>query len=187
MSDASMNDADDLAEGSGKGKKKKGKGSMGGAMVSGLVKILAIVAAIVGAILFIVVISVLTYRVMDKDSQKNILVTLADDVYKIPGNHDYADPIKVRGRTSDRSPRTFMIDVQLGYFPGDEKTVAELARRTPQLQDLLRQYFSSQRMENLTPEREDALKAELRNQVNNILSQGRVTDVIFTEKIIDFG
>jgi flagellar protein FliL len=102
-------------------------------------------------------------------------------------DYNYADPIKVRGRTADRSPHTFMIDMQLGYLPGDEKTAAELDRRQQQLLDLLRQYLSSQKVVNMTPEREDTLKAELRNQINNILTQGRVTDVIFTEKVVDFG
>ncbi|NIZ18496.1 flagellar basal body-associated FliL family protein [Entomospira culicis] len=184
MSDTNlMNDMDDVAEAGGK--KKKGRLSLGGSMAGGIIKILAFIAGIIGAILFIVVVSVITYNVMDKGAQTQALQD-ASEIYHPPGNHEYADVIKVRGRTSDRVGRTFMIDVRLGYRPGDEKTIAELARRTPQLQDLLRQFFSSQKVENLTPEREDALKAELRNQVNNILSQGQVTDVIFTEKIIDF-
>lgn len=78
-----------------------------------------------------------------------------------------------------------MIDVRLGYRPGDEDH-----RRTrsshPTATRPITPVLQLSKVENLTPEREDALKAELRNQVNNILSQGQVTDVIFTEKIIDF-
>jgi flagellar protein FliL len=188
MSEA-MDEMDESADGdSGKKKgKKKGKNSSGGMLASGLIKILVVVALIILALLFIVTVTVVTFNILDRGSTTSILTSINNERYNPPGNHEYMEPaMMIRGRTSDRVGRTFMVEVMLGYQPGDERTASELGRRSHQLQDLLRQFFSSQRVENLAPEREDALKAELRNQVNSILSQGRVTDVIFTQFIVDF-
>lgn len=168
-------------------KKPKRKFNPSGLVASSLIKILVLIAAILAAILFIVAVTTITVGMLNKEQATSILGQLTTDRYNPPGNHQYMEPaLTIRGRTSDRVGRTFIVDVMLGYQPGDDRTATELLRRTPQLKDLLRQFFSSQKVENLTPEREDALKAELRNQINTILSQGRVTDVIFTQFIIDF-
>ncbi|NIZ47005.1 flagellar basal body-associated FliL family protein [Entomospira nematocerorum] len=191
MSDAGnlMSDMDDITDGDGDGKKNKRKKKSGGGMVaSGLIKILIMITAIIGAIIFIVIVTTITFHVLNRENLGSILIAQNHERYNPPGNHEYMEPAMIiRGRTSDRVGRAFMVSVMLGYQPGDDRTAAELGRRTHQLQDLLRQFFSSQKVENLTPEREDALKVELRNQVNSILSQGRVTDVIFPEFIVEFG
>lgn len=188
MSDTSELDNDtDLAEAGGKKKKEKKKKSAGGAMASGLIKILVMVAALIAAVLFMVAVSFIVVKAVTRDLTGSILIDLEAQQYNPPGNYDYVEPsIQVRGRTSDRVPRSFMITTVFGVLPGDERTSAELARRNSQLRDLLRQFFSSRKVEELNPEREAELKIELRGQVNRILSQGRVSDVLFTEFIVEF-
>ncbi len=189
MSDTSEldNDADMGESGGRKPKKVKSKKSAGGAMASGLIKVLVIVAALIAAVLFMVAISWITVKAVTRDLTGSVLMDLNALQYNPPGNYVYVEPaIQVRGRTSDRVPRSFMITTVFGVLPGDERTSAELARRNSQLRDLLRQFFSSRKVEELTPEREAELKLELRGQVNRILSQGRVSDVLFTEFIVEF-
>jgi flagellar FliL protein len=189
MSDTSEldNDTDQEESGGKKPKKEKRKRSAGGVMASGMIKILVMVAAIIAAILFMVAISWITAKAVTRDLTGSILIDLEAQQYNPPGNYNYVDPsIQVRGRTSDRVPRSFMITTVFGVLPGDDRTTAELARRNSQLRDLLRQFFSSRKVEELSPEREAELKIELRGQVNRILSQGRVSDILFTEFIVEF-
>lgn len=63
--------------------KEKGRLSLGGSMAGGIIKILAFIAGIIGAILFIVVVSVITYNVMDKGAQTQALQD-ASEIYHPP-------------------------------------------------------------------------------------------------------
>lgn len=152
---------------------------------SGLIKILVIIAAAIGAIIFVATVSVITVLIMDNSSAVTTLTSISEEYRGVPV-YDYTEPMEIRGRTSDRAPRTFQISVALGFNPGDDKTSAEIARRNSQLQDLIRRFFSQKTADMLQPENETQLKTELKEQINRVFSQGVVKDILFTEYLIDF-
>jgi flagellar basal body-associated protein FliL len=178
MSDE-MEDLDTGDDGdSGKSSKKRAGGA------SGLIKILTMIVGVILVLVFTVTVSVITYNIMNKNNSGRELVRQSDVYTGVP-DYDYTEPIEIRGRTSDRVPKTFMVTVVLGYDIGDEKTLSEIARRRSQLQDLMRSFFSDKRVEDFNPSNEQQLKAELQQRINRILSQGRIRTILFTEFLID--
>jgi flagellar basal body-associated protein FliL len=148
-----------------------------------VVKLLVILASAIGAIIFIVAVASVTVMLMQ--SKSAITALSPSPTFETNINYEYATPLDIRGRTSDETPRTYQVSVVLGYLTGDRKTIAEIAKRKSQLQDIMRSFFSAKTSAQLAPEHQSALKMELKEQVNYIFSEGQVKDVLFPEFLVD--
>ncbi len=146
-----------------------------------LVKLLTyIVGGLIGIIL-VVTIVVITVKFLDRGDQAKTFKEVSEEYQGKAPPLDYFDPIKqIRTRTADKSPHSISVKVDIGYNPGDEKLSSELAQRIPQLTDLIRTFFSSKTADELNSD-EQAIKDELKERINAVLTNGRIENIIFTD------
>lgn len=153
-----------------------------------VIQILKWVALALGAIVFIVTVVIITVQLMGIGSKSVTQQSVSKEYEgKEPIYDWFANVGEIRARTSDDVPHTVIVDVRIGYKQGDKAMQAELIARTPQIRDIIRKFFTSKRAEDLKPANEDNLKIELRDQINNIMTSGKVQKVIFdTFTVIEF-
>ncbi len=185
MSDEEVGNAlEDVGEDSFK-EVKEGKGGKGFSKI--LVKLLTyIVAGIVGIIL-VVTICFFTYKIMSRGDQAKTFKEVSEEYSGKTPPYKYFEAIKqIRTRTADKSAHSISVKVEIGFNEGDEKLSSELGQRIPQLTDLIRTYFGSKTADNLIND-EQAIKDELRERINAVLTYGRIESIIFTEyQIFEF-
>ncbi len=157
-------------------------GQKRGGLLSGLaIQILKWVAIVLGAIIFVVTTVVVTLNFLQADEPTGAQFPVSEEYREDLPDYDYFGGIgEIRGNTSD-GISTFIVDIQLGYDEDDTRTQQELSRRTPRIRDLIRNMLASQTTEDLRPHNEPALKAEMRERINAVMSQGRVREIIFDE------
>jgi len=176
-------DLDDLGEGDapesgGGGAKKKG-----GGLGNLLPNILKFVAIGLGATVFIVTVSIITVNLVSKKGAQQTVIGDPSSPYvgKMP-EYTYYDGIgSITVRTKD-FPVSSSVTVKmiLGYDLNDQLATTELISRRFQLIDFVRRYFSSKTAVELSPEREEELKAEIREMLNTrFLDTARVRIVLF--------
>ncbi|TFG64886.1 MAG: flagellar basal body protein FliL [Spirochaetales bacterium] len=174
----------DAGEGDAGGKDRRG-GFLGGA----LVKILKFVALGIGAIIFIVVVVIVTVRILSPaGSGSQTVVPMSEDYKGVPPKYTYyANIEEIRSRTSDEAPATVIVKVVIGYGGENKMLQTELIDRTPQIQDLLRNYFSSKKSAELRPEDETFIKEEIKERINRILADGKIDEVLFSDfNVVNF-
>jgi flagellar basal body-associated protein FliL len=99
----------------------------------------------------------------------------------------YGNIPEIRGRTADENPVTVIVKVNVGYEQENKIVQSELIARTPRLQALIRQFFASKTSAELTPQHEEELKAELEEQINRIMTDGKIKEVIFLDfNVVEF-
>ncbi len=157
-------------------------GQRRGGVLSGLaIQILKWVAIVLGAIIFVVTTVVVTLNFLQADEPTGAQFPVSEEYERDQPDYDYFGGIgEIRGNTVD-GVSTFIVEIQLGYDEGDARTQQELSQRTPRIRDLVRNMLASQTTEDLRPQNEDALKAEMRERINAVMSQGRVREIIFDE------
>ncbi len=163
-----------------------GGGSAGGGKSkSGLVKILTWVAGIVVGTIFIVTVVVITIGIIDRGNQSQSFAQVSEEYNtKPPIMTFYGNMAEIRGRTSDKVPKSFVIAVDFGYPEEKDNTLRiELTQRLPALQDLARGYFSSKTDAELKSfDNEANLKLQLKEKINRILTNGPIEQVVFLKK-----
>jgi flagellar FliL protein len=178
MSDANL---DDMEEGeapeSGSKKKKGGLGVL-------LPTLLKFAAIGIGALLFIVTVSVFTYNIMNDGGKTQTNVTDPSSPYigRKPIFSWYTDIGTVTTRTRDELSHSVSVVMNIGYDQTDVSAYSELSGRKFELQDFVRRYFANKYAEELTPENEEKLKTEIKEQLNKrYLENARVRDITFTK------
>jgi len=145
-----------------------------------VIQILKWAALGLGAIIFIVTVVILTMKFMGAGNQTmNQQQISADYVGKAPVYDWFPNINQIRGRTSDVPPAMVMVDLSIGYEQNNRIVQTELVSRTPQIKDIVRQYFASRRMSDLTPARENDMKIEIAEKINTIMSTGKIRQVVF--------
>jgi len=182
-----MSDADDFFDGGdapeadGAPAKKKG-GGLGGLLPS----ILKFVAIGLGALVFIVTVSVITYNIMNRGGKNQTVISDPNSPYvgKRPeyGYYDSIGSMTLRTRDFPVSS-TVTVDMIIGYDVGDQLASQELSSRRFELRDFIRRYFSGKTAAELAPDREEALKAEIREMLNTRFLDSRGARVILFNKL----
>ncbi|GAA0121391.1 flagellar basal body-associated FliL family protein [Clostridium faecium] len=80
-------------------------------------------------------------------------------------------------------PRYLKIKIALSY-QNNENLVKELENKKPKIRDIIANTLRTKKTTDLSPEGIDPLKKELNEKVNQILSQGRIVDVYFSEILV---
>lgn len=162
-----------------------GMPSSGGKSKSGLVKILTWVAGIVVGTIFIVTVVVVTINVIDRGNQSQSFAQVSEEYNaKPPIMVTYGSNMpQIRGRTADKVPQSFIIEIDFGY-PEDKRELldTEITQRLPAIVDLIRTFFSSKEVEDLSYENEELLKLQIKEKINRILTNGPIEQVYFTKK-----
>ncbi|MDR1867613.1 MAG: flagellar basal body-associated FliL family protein [Treponema sp.] len=179
-----MADADDIdlnaeeAEGAEEGAKKKSN-----KLALLLPNLLKFVAIGLAAVLFIVTIVIITFNILNKNSRSQTVLP-EESVYNTTHQQYQWSTIvgTVRATTRDPVPWAVTVDVVLGYQQNNAAAQAEIVNRQYELRDFIRNYFSSKRAEELTPENEITLKQEIIERLNTrILTNAKILVVTFNQ------
>lgn len=176
IDDGGFDDSDPLEGGT-----VSGKGS--GFLTEKVQKILAYAVVILIVVILSTTISVITYRIMDKGSRRNSFADESIDYAVTPQPYAYFTLIdQIRTKTADKPAQSLIVTVHLGYDEGDEEVYNELVKRTSFLTDQIRNYFSTKTAAQMTPDKENMVKDELKMRINDYLSgSSGIKDVIFPE------
>ena len=178
--DDSLDLGDEGAEGAESGGKKK-KASGLGALLPTLLKFGAIG---LGALVFIVTVSIITYKIMSKGgkSQTAIAEPASPWVGKRPEYQMFTAINSVRTRTKDSTPYSVVVNMVIGYDMNDKNAQTELTSRLHELRDFVRVFFSGKYAAELQPENEARLKQEILEQLNTrYLDTSRARIILFEQ------
>jgi len=147
-----------------------------------LPKLLKWVAIILAAIIFIVTVVFFTMRILHRGTTGMTQPASSEVMVAKTPTYDWFSIAEVRSRTADEPAATVIVQVKLGYEVASKEIQGELVKRENQIFDLIRQYFSRKTKDELTPYTEGAVKQELREQINRLLTNGNaVQQIIFME------
>jgi flagellar FliL protein len=181
-----MSDSDDLdldsgdAPESGGAPKKRG-GGLGGLLPT----ILKFVAIGLGALVFIVTVCIITVNILNKGGKSQTVITDPASPYvgKRP-EYNYYDMIGAMTVKTRDFPVSSSVSVEMiiGYDLNDLNASSELVSRRYELRDFVRRYFAGKYAAELAPEREEELKADIREMLNNrFLDVARARIILFNK------
>jgi len=181
-----MSDSDDLdldggdaPDAGGGGAAKKRGGGLGGLLPS----ILKFVAIGLGALIFIVTVCIITVNILNKGGKSQTVIVDPNGPYvgKRPeySYYDGVGTMTVRTRDFPVSS-TVSVTMIIGYDLNDTNASAELTSRKYELRDFIRQYFSGKYASELVPEKEEELKADIREMLNTrFLDTAKARNIYF--------
>ncbi len=145
--------------------------------------ILKFVAIGVGALIFIVTVTVITYRIMSGSGRPQTAQPETNPyIGKRPELSWFTSIGVIRTRTKDPTPYTVVVNMIIGYDLNDKNAQTELTNRLYELKDFVRNYFSNKYAAELRPENEEQLKIEIRQKLNDtILQKTRVREILFQQ------
>ena len=150
-----------------------------------LIRVLRWVAIAVGIIIVSGTTAFFVVRVASRGSLTDDLSVISPEYQakRAPlENFDNIDAI--RGVTSDQEPAIFTVQVSLLYEFGNTAVNTELTQRRREIQNLIFLHVSQKSVSELRPENYATLQEELKQQVNRIMSQGRIDQVVFREFVV---
>ena len=155
---------------------KKSKGGLIG-LLPNLLKFVAIGLA---ALIFIVTISVITFRIMNtRGEAQTVLDPTSEYIGTRPQYATFGQIGQVSTRTKDQN-HIVAVDMIIEYDLNNNMAQTELNGRVEQLRDFTRNYFASKYYDELFPENEDKLKQEIREILNNrYLDTAKVRGILF--------
>jgi flagellar FliL protein len=179
-----MSDTDDLdfsgEEPAAESAPKKASGGLG-ALLPNLLKFVAIG---LGALVFIVTVSVITYRIMSGGGKSQTVVTDPTSPYvgRRPEYAAYTLIGSVTTRTRDATNHSVTVDMIIQYDLNDTAAQTELTSRQYELRDFVRSYFTGKYAEELKPENEARLKQDIREILNTrFLDTAKVRNILFNK------
>ena len=183
MADAVDNQAgEDVSGESGNGKKgRQGKSFI----IKGLIYVIVFLVLLI----LMVITSYITNQILNSGNRDTQLAQVSNEFVFTNPIYTYYDQIPdLRTRTADESPRSLTVSIELGYDKeAFENLSEELTQRKPQLTDFFRKYFSSRTARELDSTNEDRVKEELKSMINELLRNGKVEEVVFTDlQVLDF-
>ncbi len=147
-------------------------------------KILKWVLIGVAVVILIMVVTIVTVKIINKNqASKAPESTISDNYLQKPEVLDWYRSLGIiKTRTGDEEAASVVVDIALGYKKDDKKCSTEITQRTVELKDKLRNYFAQKSKDELRPQDEDKLKIEIRNMINDdILSDSKIKSVSFQQ------
>jgi flagellar FliL protein len=180
-----MGDGDDILDeggetSEGRGGSPKKPGGLG-ALLPNLLKFVAIG---LGALVFIITVTVITFNFMNRGGRSQTLVADSSSPYigKRPEYLYFNSIGTVRCRTKDPTSHSVVVDLAIGYDMNDKNAAAELTTRLYELQDFVRNFFSSKYARDLVTENEARLKQEIIEALNTrVLNSSRAKNIVFKQ------
>jgi len=167
----------DAPEAGGGAKKKSG--GLGNLLPT----ILKFVAIGLGALVFIVTVTIITVNIMNKGGKSQTVIADPSSPYvgKRPEYNFYDSIGSLQVRTRDFPVSSNVtVEMIIGYDLGDQLAAAEFTSRRFELRDFVRRYFAGKYAAELAPEREEELKAEIREVLNTrFLDTARARIILF--------
>jgi flagellar FliL protein len=180
-----MSDSDDIlgdggdAQETGGGAKKKA-----GGLVALLPNLLKFVAIGLGAVIFIITVTVITFNFMNKSGKSRTMVAASSPAFigKRPEYLYFNSIGTVRCRTKDPTSHSVVVDLAIGYDMNDKNAATELTTRLYELQDFVRNFFSSKYAAELATENEARLKTDIMEALNTrVLNSSKAKNIVFKQ------
>lgn len=148
-----------------------------------LPNLLKFVAIGLGALIFIVTVSVVTYRVLSGSGPSQTVISPTDDYRGARPQYSWFTTIGVvRTRTNDPTPYSVVVNMIIGYDMNDKNAQTELTNRLYELRDFVRNYFSTKSAAELSAENEEQIKVEIRERLNEyILERAKAREILFQQ------
>lgn len=139
---------------------------------------------------FVIVVSVITVRALQSQNKiQNSQSRLSIDIQQsVPEDLDWYSTLgEIRGNLLDETPVSFIVDIYIGYSPGDQAALLELTRRNVQIKERIALYFSSQYESDVQGARNlIRMKNELREIINRMMNN-KIREVAFNSlQVIPF-
>ncbi|MCL2214800.1 MAG: flagellar basal body-associated FliL family protein [Treponema sp.] len=182
-----MSDSDDLDLDGGEapesgGSSKKKSGGLGNLLPT----ILKFVAIGLGATVFIVTVSLITVNVVNSRGASQTVINDPSSPYVgTRPVYAYYDGIGSMSVSTSDYPLSVSVtvDMIIGYDLDDTTASQELISRRYELRDFVRRYFRQKTAAELVPEREETLKAEIREMLNTRFLDSRGARVILFNRL----
>lgn len=155
-----------------------------------ILNVLKYLLLILALSLFVIVITVITVRALQSQNKiQNSQSRLSIDIQQsVPEDLDWYSTLgEVRGNLLDENPIAFIVDLYIGYSPGNQAALLELTRRNVQIKERISLYFSSQYESDVQGARNlIRMKNELREIINRMMNN-KIREVAFNNlQIIPF-
>jgi flagellar FliL protein len=177
MSDQELLEDTEGDGGESDGKKRKGGGGLGNLLPT----LLKFVGLGLGAVILIVTVSVITYNLLSKGGKQQTSIPITESYLGTKPQYQMFRLLgPVTTKTKDSVPYTVRVDMIIGYDINDNSAGAEFTNRQDEIRDFLRRYFLGKTAAQISPEHEDQIKREIREQINTqILDKARIRIVLF--------
>jgi flagellar basal body-associated protein FliL len=154
------------------------KASGGGGLP--ILKILMFVGIVIGAIALVITVVVVTVNIMDSKGRNQSEIPVSEEYQDVRPIYVYSSSVpEIRTRTADQPPALVSVKIEIGYDKGNKAFETEMGERGPQIQDFLRNYFSSKTSADLRTDNEETIKEELREKLNDMMKAKGVRDILF--------
>ncbi len=156
-------------------------------LLSGMVLTILKWAAIgIGVIIIVVTTTVITVRAVTRGATQASGLAAISPEYgpKEEPLATYSDIDQIRGQTADDPPAIFLLQLSLGYSTRDDQFSVEIGQRKAQIQDLILKTISMKPAADLSASHWDELQAELLNDINAIMTTGKVRKINFLSFIV---
>ena len=153
-----------------------------------VIRLLKWVALGLGAVIFIVSVVVGTVKVLNKGPQNVVYPSPSEKYHEVPEILQWYDLEQIRARTSDDHPVTVIVHPKLGYEMNNAKIQSDLIARKEYLVDAVRSFFSMKKESDLTPDKEESLKEELKAHLNKLVdNEDEIQGIVFLEfNVVEF-
>jgi flagellar FliL protein len=171
---------DEVSDGGGGGQKV-------GFLPAIVIQILKWAAIIVGAIIFIVTVVVVTLNIMGAGQPGQDRIPRSESYEGPPPEYSwYQEIAELRGVTRDQVPRTFVVEIRLGYEKDNSTIANAIIGQTIPLTDMLNTWFASQNANYLLDiSNREEIRKRLLAEVQKIVPE--VEQVAFTKyQVLDF-
>ncbi len=157
-----------------------------GGLLSGMLLTILKWAAIgIGAVIIVVTTTIITVRIASKGNNPQGLAAISPAYGgKAAPLASYDNIEQIRGQTADDPPAIFLMQVSLGYDPKDKAISVEIGNRSREIQDLILKNISRKKAADLSPGNYDVVQNELKDQINSIMTEGKIQAVMFRQFVV---
>jgi flagellar FliL protein len=187
MADDFLDGDDDVVATDDVGSDGGGGGQKVGFLPAIVIQILKWAVIVVGAIIFIVTVVVVTLNIMGAGQPGQDRVPRSESYEGPPPEYSwYQEIAELRGVTRDQVPRTFVVEIRLGYELENSSVSNSLIGQTIPLTDMLNTWFASQFADYLLDiTNREEIRKRLLAEVQKIVPE--VEQVAFTKyQVLDF-
>ena len=160
------------------------KGLTTAGRVLGIIGTLLTLGAVVATIA-VVTITLITVRIASAGNNPQGLSAISPAYAgKATPLASYDNLEQIRGLTADDPPAIFLMQVSLGYDPKDKAISVEIGNRSREIQDLILKDISRKKAADLAPGNYGVVQNELKDQINSIMTEGKIQAVMFREFVV---
>lgn len=150
-----------------------------------------ILVSIIIALILVIIVGTIAAKVGSKQQTSEVLISQGKAVSLMAPVDDsvvsYYELGKIRIMTADSTENAtgtlLVISPWLAYPAGDTVFYEEIARKKGSIKGILQTYFSERTKNELLEETEILIEEKLKQQINEVLSLGKISDIYFTDYI----